>query len=241
MAAKNSHVIIRQRHPLLQKGGYVLAGLAVLLGIWLAFDYGRARAGFDSGRAGDRQSLLQTKIDDLEDINEELRNQNAVLVQASQVDRKAYMDVEQSLKGLQDEILELKQEITFYQGIVSPNGSARGVRVQDFRLSKGGSSGAFHYEFVLMQVVSGSTQVKGVAEMTIVGLLHNQPHELRYADVIQGENRQLAFQFKFFQKLTGDMVLPDGFVPQQVKVRVIPEEKKLAPVEKSYDWNELIA
>jgi hypothetical protein len=45
---------------------------------------------------------------------------------------------------------------------------------------------------------------------------------------------QLPFQFRYFQNLEQDIVLPQGFEPRAVTVEV--RSARLAPVRESYPW-----
>jgi hypothetical protein len=45
---------------------------------------------------------------------------------------------------------------------------------------------------------------------------------------------QLPFQFRYFQNLEQDIVLPEGFEPRAVNVEV--RSARLAPVRESYPW-----
>src|SRR3569832_3019564 len=61
------------------------------------FDYGRARAGFDSGEAGRRQAEWQCALDRFRETNEALRQQVVTLEQAKVIDRQAYAEINQNL------------------------------------------------------------------------------------------------------------------------------------------------
>ena len=58
-------------------------------------------------------------------------------------DREAYREVEASLLELQEKIQEQKDAIAFYRGIVSPADGKPGLRVQDFRLTRGAEEREF--------------------------------------------------------------------------------------------------
>jgi len=45
---------------------------------------------------------------------------------------------------------------------------------------------------------------------------------------------QLPFQFRYFQNLEQDIVLPDGFEPRAVTVEV--RSPRMDPVRESYSW-----
>ena len=86
----------------------VAAVIAVFVGVWLSFDYGRQRAGFDSDAAAEQHKVLLEQLDEIRSANDELRSQNAILVQAGEIDRKAYAEVDNALHGADHHGAELR-------------------------------------------------------------------------------------------------------------------------------------
>jgi hypothetical protein len=216
----------------------VVAIIAIIAGGWLTFDYGRQRAGYDSQAAEARQKMLQAELEELRGQNEELRGQNAILVQAADVDRKAYAEVDESLKDLQDEVLELKQEVDFYRGIVSPKGG-EGLRVQEFSMVRNGESQSYRYKLVLSQFVKRRSYVKGYVQLTFHGMRGSLQKVLKLGDVSEDGN-SLVFRFKYFQELAGDIVLPEDFEPLRVELLAVPQSRGVKTIKRMFSWPELL-
>lgn len=63
--------------------------------------------------------------------------------------------------------------------------------------------------------------------------------ELALAGVTNPPARQLNFRFRYFQDLSGQITLPEGFEAERVILSIKPEGKgKLPPVEQAFDWPE---
>ena len=65
----------------------------------------------------------------------------------------------------------------------------------------------------------------------------NRPAQLALADMRGAKTRadgQLPFQFRYFQNLEQDVVLPEGFEPRAVNVEV--RSPRQTPVRESYPW-----
>lgn len=241
MVKKNSHVIVPKRHPVLEKAAYFLAFATVLALLWLSFDLGRDRAGFDSDTAAVKKALLSSKIDELQQGNTDLRNQNAILVQAAIIDKEAYSEVEKGLVSVQDEILELQQTVAFYEGIVSPSERSKGLRIKDIVLKKNSDGTTFHYDLVLMLFHNKNRRISGASYLTFIGMQGDKKIELKHRNIVLGPKKSMPFRFKFFQRMEGDVALPKGFVPLQLKVKVVPEGRRLAPIEMTYDWEKILS
>jgi len=240
MNKKSSHVIVKTHHPVRLR--VILTGLVVgiVLGGWTLFDYGRDRAGFDSGLAVHERDMLRKRIEELVADNNELRGQTAILVQAAEIDRQAYDEVDATLRGLQTEILDLKQEVDFYRGIVSPKGG-QGLRIQEFSMTRNGETQSYRYKLVLSQFVKNQRLIKGLVRMTIYGMQGEGQKALVLKDVSQPGRNSIGFRFKFFQELEGNIVLPEDFEPLRVEVQAAPETKRLKNIKKMFSWPELLS
>src|SRR3569832_1751149 len=140
-------LVVKAHRPWRKWLARVLMVLCLPLAGWGLFDYGRARAGFDSVEAGRRQAELQGALDRFRETNEALRQQVVTMEQAKEIDRQAYAEINQNLVTLQDEILELKEEVAFFRGFVSPDkAGVSGVRVQSLQLSANGQVRGFTYK-----------------------------------------------------------------------------------------------
>jgi len=208
--------------------------LAVLLGAWGLFEYGRYRAGFDGVaaqmdeiRQARQASLLENKIS-------ELREQKAILERASQIDKEAYKQLDSEMGGLRDEILELNKELAFYRGIVTPQGDSGALRLQRFDVTPSGAPKGFHYQLVLTQVITSNGTTSGSVHLSVEGIASGAPKTLSLGEIADGKFKELSFRFKYFQELAGDITLPAGFKPKRVVINVTARNGE--KVQKSYDW-----
>lgn len=233
-----SHLVVKQRsfwHSPLGIAGIVL--LSLLLA-WAVFELGRYRAGYDSLAASQAATELHEQIMGLGKQQSALREKNVVLERSGQIERQAYKQLEVAVTGLQDEILELKEELAFYRGIVSPKDATKGLRLQDFELSAGVLPRHYHFKVVLTQVLNNGNLVRGNLHFEVVGLSKGEQksYTLEQMSDSKGKKKGSAFRFKYFQILEGDFMLPEGFEPIKINLTVKPKtsaHKKLAQV---FDW-----
>lgn len=213
-------------------------GIALLaLFVWGGFELGRYRAGFDTIEATETHSMLEEQISLLEQQTSQLREKKAVLERSGQIERQAYKQLEGAVTGLQDEILELKEELAFYRGIVSPKDASKGLKVQKFEISPGNQARSYHYKVVLTQVLNNGTVARGNMRLELEGLLNGE--EKRYAlHQISGNAGKAgqAFRFKYFQILEGDMLLPEGFEAIKINLTVKPKSKAHKMLTQAFDW-----
>lgn len=234
-----SRFVIQRSQP--RRKLLLLAVVAVLVG---AGGYYVAELEHDS--RGDRVARLQLEQKSLMSDNQELRDENddlkarlAILERSKQVDEKAYADLDAYLKQLQGEILELKEELAFYRGIVSSN-ETRGVLIHTFVVEREGSTDAYRYSLVLTRNMRNDRLISGTVNLSLSGEMHGALKQLSLKDIAVSEDSELSFKFKHFQRLEGRLTLPKGFVPHRVYVKVQTRGKRATDAEKTFDWSRAV-
>jgi len=230
-----SHHVIRARpvwHSRLIATALILG---TVLSAWGLFEFGRYQAGYDMLEVQTEQDDYESKLADLGRHATELREQKAILERSQKIEREAYKQLEGTVSGLQDEILELKQELAFYRGIVSPTDARAGLGIQSFELSHGAGK-SIHYKLVLTQVLSNNTTASGYVALVIGGEKGGKTQQYELSQ-LSGEKGELRFRFKYFQILEGELHLPDGFTPSKVDITVKPSSRSHKRLSRSYDWS----
>jgi hypothetical protein len=230
-------LVVKAYHPWRSRLVVLLLLVVVVLIAWALFEYGRFNAGFDSFKARKEHSLLQSHTHDLENQISTLREEKAVLERDAQIKHKAYDDLDTTLKVLQGEILELKEELAFYRGIVTPRDAAQGLHLQRFKVEPNGKPRGFRYKVILTQVLKEDRDARGSLFLNIEGLQNNEAKVLALQDVTEKHVKELEFSFRYFQNMEGDIQLPPGFKPQRVTIKLIPRNRSSQdPFEKTFDW-----
>jgi len=219
--------------------GQVFAGIGLACAavfIWIAFELGQIRAGHNSFEATERYRDLARVLDEERDENHDLRERVARLETDRKIDQEAYAQVGQQLAELEAEILTQQEDLEFYRGIVADQQA--GLRVQDFVLWRGDGPMSYSMRLVLAQAMRAGGRISGSVELEIEGMQGSEPVSLGLGDLLGGAGRKkrLDFSFRYFQNLEAELVLPEGFVPARVNVRLTPKGKSSESIEKSFDW-----
>ncbi len=231
-----TRLIVRAHQPWRVRLFAVLSLVAVVGSGWGLFEYGRIRGGYDRvATASEKAALLAASAEDRK-LAERSREQLVILERTREVERKAYDDLEQAVATLQDEIQELKGELAFYRGIVSPSDGREGLTLQEFGVTPALGDRAWRYKLVLTQVRKNDTVAIGSVDMTIEGIQAGEPARLPIKTLAKAGKLQTAFRFKYFQDMQGEFVLPEGFQPAKILVVVDPRGSKHQRLEESYDW-----
>ena len=118
-------------------------------------------------------------------------------------------------------------------------GNIGGLRIQRFQVLNAGAEQHFRLRLVLVQSMRQDAVVSGGVGIQIEGVQADRPTQLTLTEVgaKTRADGQLPFQFRYFQNLEQDVVLPAGFEPRAVTVEV--HSPRQAAVRESYPWQVL--
>jgi len=215
----------------------LLIVVLAVVGGYLVYEFGRIQAGYDLVDAASDRRAYEDHIAGLEDEISALKEQVALLETHRDIDREAYKEVEGSLTELQAKIQEQRDAIAFYRGIVSPADGSKGLRVQDLKLTRGKKEREYNIRLVLVQALKHDRKVSGNVNLTIEGDLDGEEKVFSYAELLPEEtDAAWAFSFRYFQDFNRQVVLPDGFTPQRVKIEVQSRTRSISSIEESFAW-----
>lgn len=208
----------------------LLAGLVVAVlalggwGLWRAL----AGATSDGPTAADMRAQQQ-RIDELE-------QRNATLARSDQISRDANRDLQATLSERDEEIAGLRADVAFYERFVGATAQRRGLAVHELTLQPQDAQ-AWHFTATLTQNLNRGAVNAGRLLVSVEGTRDGKLQRLGWSDLRQQPNAPgVAYSFKYFQQVEGDLFLPEGFKPVRVIARVVPQNG--AAVEQSFPWAE---
>jgi hypothetical protein len=214
----------------------VVAMMIVVCG-YLVFEFGRIQANYNIVDAAKERQAYENRIVELENDIVGLKQEVALLETHRDIDREAYKDVEASLMTLQAKIQEQKDAIAFYRGIVSPADGTAGLRVQDFRLTRGQAERTYNIHLVLVQSLKHDRVVSGDVSLTVAGEEDGAAATYGFAQLLPEESSvKWPFSFRYFQDFEREIVLPDGFTPDTISIKVQSKTRSIRSIEESYSW-----
>ena len=220
-------------------------GFAIRVGIvlvlvmtgYLLFEFGRLQADYSIAEAITDKQAFRDEILRFEDEIVGLKQEIALLKTHGEIDREAYGVVEMNFAELERKIQEQSHAIAFYRGIISPKDGARGLRVQDLKVSKGKDERHYNLRLVLVQAMQHDRSVKGQVDFILEGAEDGVSTTYNLAQLLpENETASWPFAFRYFQDFDRELVLPEGFSPQKINVEVISNTKSVASVKLSFDW-----
>jgi len=236
---RTSELVIKRRYSPRVK--LFIAGLAVVLLIVLSgalYNYGLTTAGVEKFSAFRTQSTLREEIKRLKDESLDLRETLARAQRTLQMDQVAYQELDRSLNESAKEINRLREEVSFYRNIISPDNKVAGLKIDRLTIDRAGNAPENHYRYklVLIQALKHDHTIYGRVSLEVQGAQDGRNVVL--ALPAPGDKQHLV-NFKYFQEFEGVMKLPRNFQPSSVKVRIITTSPAAQTLEQNHNWPKL--
>ncbi len=166
------------------------------------------------------------------------------------VQRDAADVLRQDITANHSELVALKEEVTFYKNLMAPGELPEGLKVAELELTATGTAGVYNYDLLLTQVALRRSYISGDLRIDVVGVDGDGPgaaspggeavatalerQVLSLTDLTDQTTYPLKFRFRYFQNLTGQMRLPEGFLAQQILVTAAQKGKEA--VQTAFPW-----
>ena len=228
--------VIKEHHPGRLAVRTILLLLLWATCVWSAYHYGWNEAAHLFDHEFQKSKPLYDRLKDVVGKNRDLQARMAIFERTAQVNREAKAGLVQEIRDLQQQAAELREEISFYKLIISPENSSKGLGVYSLRVTPAAEN-LYHFKMILTQAGESDTLAEGDVDMTIKGVLNGQAEHLRLSDIQVPEDKALTYRFQYFQELTGSLQLPEEFVPREVVVELTQNgDDEIENPVKRFDW-----
>ncbi len=171
---------------------------------------------------------------------QKLQQQLAILQQARRVNQVAVRSLRSTLLERDGEIENLRSDVAFYSRLVGGDAHRTGLGVLALRMQPLEKTAGYTFTVTLTQAAKRDPGSRGRLFLSVEGIQAGKPVVLGWDHLAPSEqSRGLAFAFKYFQQVRGMLVLPPGFVPSRVRVRLVPKHGK--PSERAFAWAKILA
>lgn len=218
-------------------------GIVVFLGLLFAFfTLGREYQSYELTRMKLERETLVSQINELEARNNSLVQKNAQLSGISKIEHDAYQLANRTLIKHQEEILVLKEELAFYQGIVSPTTAGLAVNLQSFVVAQKNPQDLHSFKLVLTKSGKSNRKIKGKFSVVLRGEKEGASSEFRLEDIkTDKKDKADSFNFRYFQVFEGDFVMPTGFEPYEAEININPSTKKVKSLTETISWTTVMS
>lgn len=154
----------------------------------------------------------------------------------------ALEELTESYNKLQSEMVDLKEELLFYQQIVAPQKAGGRLKLHEIKITPLDEAGQYRYRVILVQTQKRKEQLVGNIELVIKGLVDGASKTLTWKE-LASDNKEASFNMKYFQTVTGTVQLPENFEPQQLTLQarlIVYGRRQAKPeIETNFEWESL--
>jgi hypothetical protein len=212
----------------------LLAGLA----LYVMFELGRYKAGYDAMQAAGQRDALEQHIEQLERAQHELRVELAAAEESRVGDVRERTELARTIGELQAQVARERQDVEFYRGLVAQPGQSEpdAVRVQQFRIAPLPVAQKFSLRFSLSRLQRPEEATNGTLVISVDGTRDGGAISVELPELTGGK-KELPFNFRYYQTIEQPIALPEDFKPDRVTIEVRPGRKGVAPYRRTFVWS----
>jgi len=184
------------------------------------YDYGLRSIG---ASANEVQQLRQQAKQQTQQIPA-LQQQLAIAQQNLDIAQKTTQQLQQDNKNQLASVADMQEQIMVYQRLLGAKGAVTALSIDSIKFQRLPNQ-HYQYRVLLTQAQNSQQHVK-----VIIKILADSKHQ----PVVLESDEQ---SFQLFKSISGDFVLPTGFVADSVEVTVQGIGKKAIKLQKRFKWD----
>lgn len=215
--AEARYIVVRRQHNYLRNCRLLLVGAAVaglVVGGGAGYPLGYSFAEKAKVDAEQMEVALEQTGAQVETIRSEL----AVHKHGSEVERQVSEHLRKEIIDLQNRLAEQEQTIAFYKSILDPEKN-QALSIHALELKQTAVANRYAYKLALIQPLSSDSEIAGSVTISVSGLQSGKKKVLDWKALASGKPAPV-FKFRVFQELTGELALPEAFIPETLSVRL---------------------
>ncbi len=166
-----------------------------------------------------------------------LESEAAVLRTQSAVNQAALIQLRDDLSARDSRIADLETNLSFFRSLMVSGKLAEGIGMQPIEIIDLGGGRNFEFRIVVQQQAKKHNLVKGTLTANIYGVRKGQFESHTFAALSQDLKKDvIPLRFRYFQKITGQLKLPEDFNPQGVDAVVRSSSPSRVTVQKKWPW-----
>jgi hypothetical protein len=111
------------------------------------------------------------------------------------------------------------------------------VKIQQVKISPGKKAGQFLVHVSLVRSVRPDNVATGSVGLSVEGDSDGKTTTVELAALTAGKQRELPFNFRYFENFDQEIALPAGFKPEHLVVEVRSSHKDVPPVNQTFLWS----
>ncbi len=194
--------------------------------VWLYFHYTTADLQTELSSLREQTTQLTTKKEQLNDENTQLKEALMQQKQALAIQMATDQQLQEKVAALQNDLVDLNRELTFYQNITQSTNSSE-LQVRQLEINADPiQPNRFYYRVVITQGKKITKPISGTISVSLTGLKADKKSTIRVDDH--------PLHLRFVQVLDGQLTLAENYTPKTISVTLKQANEKL--FSKDFNW-----
>ena len=148
------------------------------------------------------------------------------------VESETLSRLREELAGKESKVGDLERELVFYRDIMSSSEDVSSVKVRDPDISWRPDSRELEYRAVVQRLAPGTQSYKGKMRVELID------SEGRALDATYSSTPDHTIGFKYFQRISGIIKVPEGFAAAELRFAVQLSKPRKRSYEQRFAWQE---
>ncbi len=220
----------------------LIALLAILFAILASYRYAEYEASRER-LSPDEALNLRNQLQTLTSESAELRRELATYQLSAEVDRQAGEELRKRVVELRAEKAALQRDIDVYRILASnKNSNPQGISFGVFSVAPS-VEGKHQFKLVVQKLAGGDDDFIGELTAIVVGQRDGKEEKLALHELAVNKSEPLVasipLNFKFFQNIETEIVIPQGFSPVRLELAVKSNARRNpVTVQAQLEWPE---
>lgn len=154
-----------------------------------------------------------------------------------EVDRHALELLRSEMAAEKLRTTELEEGLSFYRSMVVSDDIAKGLSLRKPELVPGDNPSRIRYRIFVQQKDREYDLVEGHLTVDVAGISGDREVTYPLAKLSKDFNEKSAtLQFRYFQAIEGEITLPDGFEPKEMKLTARARKPREMEVREQFPW-----
>ena len=196
----------------------VVIGLGGAIALW-TYDLGRSFA-FGPKFSPEQIKELQDKVNTLSTEREKLAATANTIENQQNMEKSVQKQLKEQISTLTSENNRLKEDLAFFESLMPSASRPQGITLQRIKVEMVGAN-QLRYRALVMQGGKGANEFNGDMRISLTLIQAGKPVMMDFPDAKAGDAGKLKLSFKHYQRLEGQIIIPDGATVKTVQISVL--------------------
>lgn len=235
-------LVIRYKPSLFNMALLMALPAVLVILLWLYLDRSQWSQIIDNLHAIKENKELLLENQAMQDKIIAMQGDIAMSQRTAKLEKEVVAGMQREVVEHQDSIYRLRNELKFYRGVIDSFGEEEGLTIQGLYITPAVQGQGYYFRLVLSYYPKGDKRLlEGRVSVSIKGMQDGKQRDIGINELATGDELPLRFKFSNFKYISGDILLPDDFVADNVQIQVYSGKKKeKLLMTRIFNWSQVI-